>query len=50
MENIPPAELQSMVDDVDRLIAIADDHEKFVLAALLCAVRDHLQPEWSASV
>jgi len=33
-----------MVSEIDLLIGLADSHEDFVLGALLCTVRDHLDP------
>ena len=33
-----------MLSEIDRLIALADSHRDFVLAALLYTVRDHLEP------
>jgi len=32
-----------MASEIDRLIGLADTYNDFVLGALLCTVRDHLE-------
>lgn len=44
MTNIPSDKARTMVGEIDQLIVLADNYEDFVLGALLCAVRDHLEP------
>jgi hypothetical protein len=41
--NIPLEKARSMACDIDRLIGLADTYNDFVLGALLCTVRDHLE-------
>jgi len=33
-----------MASDIDRLIGLADTYSDFALGALLCTVRDYLEP------
>ncbi|MDQ0839431.1 hypothetical protein [Sphingomonas faeni] len=44
MTNIPPEKARTMASEIDRLIVVADSHSDFVLSALLCTARDHLEP------
>lgn len=44
LTNIPPEKARTMASEIDRLIVVADNHRDFVLGALLCTVRDHLEP------
>lgn len=39
-----------MAIDMDRLIALADIYGDFVLGALLCAARDHLELDSDAPI
>lgn len=43
LTNIPLEKARSMASEVDRLIGLADTYDDFVLGALLCTVRDHLE-------
>ena len=43
MTNIPFEKARSMASEIDGLIGLADTYNDFVLGALLCTVRDHLE-------
>ncbi len=42
MTTIPHDEAQTIASEIDRLIGLADSYDDFVLDALLCRARDHL--------
>lgn len=42
MTTIPSDQAQTMTREIDRLIGLADSYDDFVLGALLCTARDHL--------
>ena len=44
LTNIPLEKARSMASDIDRLIGLADTYNDFALGALLCTVRDYLEP------
>ena len=43
MTNIPLEKARSMASEIDRLVELADNYQDYVLGALLCMVRDHLE-------
>jgi hypothetical protein len=44
LTNIPPEKARTIASEIERLIVVADSHSDFVLGALLCTARDHLEP------
>lgn len=44
MTSIPSEQAQTMASEIDRLIGQADSYNDFVLGALLCTARAHLEP------
>jgi len=43
MANIPLEKVRSMVVEIDCMIRLADSYSDFVLGALLCTAREHLE-------
>jgi hypothetical protein len=50
LTTIPSDQAQPMASEIDRLIGLADSYEDFVLGALLCAARDHLEHSSNAAI
>lgn len=44
MTNIPSEKARTIASEIDPLIVLADSYEDYLLSALLCTVRDHLEP------